>query len=500
MERQGATRTLPRNFLYCGLAIIAATFAASIWVASKEWFWGDDFIFLTQAQQSRDWWQVFFPLEPRLWWSYRPLTIDVFFAAGFALVGMRALPFFLVILLVHFATAALLYRIALQLGFERRIAFFTGCLLVLMYPTLHEIFWVSAFQPVAAIFFYLLAVTVFLRYLERGNPGWLFASLGAQVLTLMSNELGVTLPGVLGILSLAYGSGGTRSRLAATVRRVWPHALVMVAYMVCRFIVFAPPKMSAPAFYYKPRIGFHIFRNLGSYVGFLAHEEWFYGAVVAALLLLGWAAVLGDSKTRARRSLLVRTAVTVGWMLAAAVPFAGMWFAQQRMAMVQEAPFCLLLGAHLDAVWSKWGVWRPRAMEWSMVALLIAAVPYATLWERAHEPRGAIGRQILHLMHTHYPNPKPGTCVALRAKPGTEWKLRDLFAVKFSTSGLLAAAYPNQGLQLRVPTRRTLHEPPAPKCIVFDVLSRSKVEFGRPPVPLRRRAQPPTRDSSHPSP
>lgn len=491
MINQDAPRVLPSTFLLPALAVVAATFAMSLWVASKEWFYGDDFIFLRLAQLPGSWWDVFVPIKPRLWWSYRPLTIDAFFALGFSLVGMQAFPFLYVVLLVHFLSGLVVFRIALLFGLERRVSCFVGCLFVLMYPSLHEIFWASAFQPVAAIFCYLVSVALFLQYLEGGRRGWLFASVGAQFVGHLCNELAVTLPGVLAVLALAHGSGAARVRVANAIRRTWPFALVLAAYLLFRFIVLAPPKMKPPAFYYEPRFGLHMLRNIGRYVVMLVHEHWLHGAGLAVLLGIGWTAVLGSSDSSEARRLFRRSASLLTWMLLAMIPFVGIWFAQHRMVMVIEAPFCLLIGAHLDAMWSRWSRSRPQLLEWSMIALLVAAVPYQTLLERGRKPLGDLNRQIVRLMRTHYPNPEEGTCVALQTRPGDEWRPGDLFAVWFVTSGVLSAVYPGQGIELRVPDHKSLRQDPAPECVVLEVLSRNEVVFGRDPT--NRPRHPPKR-------
>ena len=487
MSAQGEPRALPANILVPGLAVIAATFAVAAWVASREWFYGDDFIFLRLAQLPHDWLQVFVPLQPRLWWSYRPLTVETFFAAGFAVAGLHAFPYLLAVVVVHFATGLVLFRIALRLGFERTTAFFAGCLFVLMYPSLHEIFWASAFQPVAAIFFYLLAVACFLAYLDQRRLRWLFASLAFQVLLGLSNELGVTLPGIIAVLAFARGARSLRGRVFAAIRFTWPYALILAAYLAFRFVVLPPGRMAAPDFYYSPSFGLHILRNLGQYFLLLTHEYWLHGAVASSILAAGWIAALRSPDRDSLRALGRRTALTMAWMVLAMTPFLGIWYAHQRMVMVIEAPFCLLIAAHLEAVWSHWGRQHPQVLEWSIVLILAAAVPYQTLWERGVKPVGGLNRQIVRVMQEHYPEPTPGSCVSLQPRNAAEWKHKDLFAVWFVTSGLLSAVYPEERIELRVPNAKSLRDEPAPECIVIEILSRDEARFGRPPIAMRPR-------------
>lgn len=496
MNENELRRQLPSSFYLPALAVVAAAAAISVWVASQEWFYGDDFIFLRLAQMPRDWWQIFVPIEPRLWWSYRPLTIEVFFSTVFALFGMDAFPYLLVVVAFHFASGVVLYRIALQLGFTRRLAFFAGCLLVLMYPSLHEMFWASALQPIAAVFFYLLSITCFLSYQSGAGRRWLFASLGSQILLALSNELGVTLPGVLGALAIAEGRGSLRARLGEAVRLVWPHALLLAAYLVFRFALLAPSRMSAPAFYYEPHVGLHMLRNLGSYFFLLVHEQWLHGAGALLVVALGWAAALTDSRRQSLASLRRRSVLTLAWMILAMTPYIGIWYAQHRMVLVIEAPFCLLVAAHLEAIWARWGRRQPQLLEGALVILLAVAVPYQTLWNRGQKPLGELNRQIVQLMRDYYPDPPRGTCVALQAEDAERWKAGDLFAVWFVTSGLLSAVYPERGVELQVPNHKSLRDEPPARCLVIEIVSREEARFGRMPVAApqpRRRPGPPQR-------
>lgn len=462
-----AARALPRWLLVAGLLVAAATFAVSLWVAAGAWFFGDDFVFLMRAQQERDWLHVFLPFGPRGWWSYRPLTIDVFFGAGFALFGMSATPLIVTSLCVHFATGILVFRIGVQLELENRIAFFCGVLSTLMYPSMHEIFWASSFQHVGAIFFYLLSVSLFLDHLDGRGRHFALMSLVAQLLTLMCNEFGVTLAGLLVWLALLRSSGSPRARALFALRNAWPQIALLAAYVVFRWVLLEPAMLKMPDFY-MPRIGPHIATNLGDYASFLMHEEWWHAAATAALMALGWAATRRGEGSRQR--LLGRWLLLLPWMIAVVVPFLGIRQSYHRMAMVLEAPFCLLLGAHLDALWTRYGTSNRRALEVAAVALLGLAVPFATLFDSAAHPRGRINREILALLAEHHPDPAPGSCVALVPRPGDVWSGDDLFELRFRTAGLLGAAMPGRRLELRQPDRRDPGGVWWAECAVLDLL------------------------------
>lgn len=467
-----------RSFLFACAVIGAAIVAIYVSVASREWFFGDDFIFLRLAQAERDWWQVFFPLVKRSWWSYRPITIDVYFTGFFAAVGFRPLTYLLASLAVHFATGALVYRLAVQLGFDRRVALVSGLLSVSMYSSAQDVFWASAFQHVGARFFYLLAVSLFLDFRRRRRLPYQLGSCAAMLATLMCNELGVTLAGILVLLTLADSQGGLLVRVSRALLDPAPQIAMLAVYVPFRWVWMAPAALPMNDLY-LPAFGWHILRNVVGYLYILVHEH--PAHLVAALVLIAsaWAAVR-QSRVDARQ-LGTHTLLLGAWLLAVMVPFVGTAFAHPpRWAMIMEAPFCLLIGAHLDVLWSRWGARHPRVFEAALLCLVLVALPAATLQERAREPLGAINRDLVAMLEEHHPKLPVGGCVSLRVQPSDQWKPNELWEAHYLTWGLLGALHPDRRLHLEIPKQLTAKKGTARNCVTIELLPGPAVRWPGP--------------------
>jgi len=457
-----------RGFLLSCAVIGAVIAAIYVSVARQEWFFGDDFIFLKLAQQERDWWQIFFPLTQRSWWSYRPLTVDLYFTGLFAAVGFRPFLYLLASLAVHFATGALVYRLAVQLGFERRVALVSGLLSVSMYASAQEIFWASAFQHVGACFFYLLSVSLFLDFTRRRHVRYQVGSCAAMLATFLCNELAVTLAGILVLLTLADTQGGLGLRMRRAVLDPAPQIAMLALYVPFRWLWIAPADLPMPDLY-LPVFGWHILKNVVGYLYILVHEHPAHLVVVSILIASAWATAW-QNRVDAQQ-LGTRTLVLSAWLLAVMVPVAGTVFVHPpRWAMIMEAPFCLLLGAHLNLLWSRWGARHPRLLEAAMLGLVLAALPGDTLWERAHQPKGAINRDLVAILREHRPTLRVGSCVALNVRPGDEWKPDELWEVHYLTWGVLGAFHPERRLGLKIMDSLKQKEGVARNCVPIELL------------------------------
>jgi len=361
-----------RAYVAATLVVVLALAAACVILASREWFYGDDFYFLRGAQTGRDWWHTFLPLGERGWWSYRPLTIEVYFSALFALAGLDPFPYLLASLVLHFASGAVVWRIARRLDFDPRVAMFVGAASVALYPSLEgSLFWASGFQTVAGCFFYVLCVALFLEYRLRNDRRFQAASVAAFVATLLSNELGMTLPGPLLLLGFHVAEGTFGARVRTALRASLPHLLLLLAYVPFRYLLIGPSRLPMPGGYYLPHLGWHVLSNVGGFFVLLLQATpaatWF----VLALVALGSAVAAARGELGRLASLSL---VLGGWLLATMVPFAGTWFIHARSAMPMEAPFCLLAGVFLDALVRASTPRRARFVELALVGALLAAI------------------------------------------------------------------------------------------------------------------------------
>ena len=481
-----------RRFLGTCAALGLLVLAVYVVLAYQEDFYGDDFVFLRQAQLPRDWLHVFVSFHPRGWWSYRPLSIEVFFSTLYAVAGLDSFPYLLVSVLTHFAAGALVWRIAVQLGIDRRVALVAALMKVSMYPSLNgELFWVSAFQTVLGSFFYLLTVTLFLQYLTEGRRRYRTAASVAMILALLSNELALTLPGPLVLLAVFFGSGAPVPRLRAAFRACVPMIVILGVYVPFRYVLIWKSFLPTPALN-VPHLGWQVVWNVPVFLRILAGRSATLQVVLVAIVAAGWicaARLGGGAPTVLARSVLLLS----GWLLCAMVPFLGAYFLHHRAAVVLEGPFCLLIAAHLDPIVR--AVTAPRTarvVEAAVLALLAVAFPWQAVVEQARMPRGKVNRDLLGILAREPGGVPVGACVRLRTRAEDTWTSAQLFALRFNTTGLLAVHYP--GRFLEVPP-----EPGQPQVFrrncapVVDVDVLHGVEGDRATFDLRRSAGPEAR-------
>ena len=197
-----------------------------------------------------------------------------------------------------------------------------------------------------------------------------------------------------------------------------------------------------------PHFGWHILGNILVFLQILTKLSGLLQVVLLATVALGWLCAVRSGmesvRTLARRFLLLG-----GWLVCAMVPFLGAFFQHHRAAIVLEAPFCLLLAAHLDPiVRAAAGTIRAsRLVEAAMVALLLIAFPYQATADQALLPRGQVNRDLLAIL-AREPEFPPEACARLRTRADGSSKSLDNFSLRFNTSGVLPVFYPGRHLEL----------------------------------------------------
>jgi hypothetical protein len=420
------------------------------WIASQEWFSSDDFAFLAHVQRADAWrWSdVFLPQGSRFWPFYRPLGMETYFWVGFRVFGLHAAAFFAVSLAVHFASGALLYRIARQWGFAAPVALATALWSVSRPPTLGEIYWGSVFHYVAARFFALAALALFQRDLREPSRVARAGSCAMLALALLCNEVSATLPLLLVLAALAADSRGAPMAVARrAARRALPHLALAAAYLAFRFAWLPPFELRE---LHTPGFGIHVARNAWA----LVHAV-FGGPEAVALAGLGalaiglWlhhAARLSSDGRRALRT----SAVCLGWLALAAAPFAMLSFPQPRYAMPLEPAAALLVGVWLDAGFRLAATSRPRAAELALAALVIAAIPFGMLASRIAQPASAPLLRLLDAVDSLPGLRDDARIVVLYGAPGLADARRAQGLRVLAYNGeVLAAAYPEGRRSLR---------------------------------------------------
>jgi len=441
------------------VAIAGVALGLSLWLATHEWFFRDDFVFLERMQQPGGWtWrEVFLPFERRPWIFYRPLSMELFFYWGHRLFGLDAFPYYTFSLALNFATALLVYPLALELGLERRGAAVAALLAVTRAPTLTEIFYGSCFMYVAVIFFGLASALAFLRYLGRGGVRWQVGSCVALVLAFGCNEVAATVPAWLAFLAVGAGRVGlgpdSLSRLA---RALAPQAVLTAVYLFFRFGLVGPVESEfwnlvvVPTIY-THRLGPHVMPNVGWLLEILAGGGQGL-AIGGALLAALFAALLATPLGRERLPWLGRVGVAcLAWILLLLPVFALLPQREDRWAMMFAAPVALLTGALVSALAGALGGRRLRVFEGVLLVLLAVTLPHAAIFARAADPVGGPARRLTTWVSSQQPAlPREAVIVVLYGAPGLGSEAeRGRLQAATSAGTALRVAEPGTRRQLR---------------------------------------------------
>lgn len=121
-------------------------------------------------------------------------------------------------------------------GPGRLTAFLTALVFLLHPAQTAAVAWVSAQSNLLYTFFYLAAFILFLRKAEKPSRALYAASLACFVLSLLSKEMGVTLPLVLA-LYVYFRRNQTDSQDKPSFRSLWPYFAIAALYVVARSYV-----------------------------------------------------------------------------------------------------------------------------------------------------------------------------------------------------------------------------------------------------------------------
>jgi hypothetical protein len=416
-----------RSFVYASTAIATLILAWCFFAASRQWFVYDDFWFLAFASGPRHWVRIFLPLEPRPWWSYRPLSIDVFFFLCGRLFNRDPVGYLTVSLSLHCLTGLVVYRLARQFGLETRAAVLTALLSVSRYPSLTEGLWISVCQYTITMFFYALSLSFFIDYARSTRITFQIASCTGLILALLSNELGVTLAAVVGLISLYQEEFSfSAKRLVRALRRVAPQVTITAAYLLFRIKLIGPTKAVPVPTEYQWVTGWHILSNYFWALVFVFGSE--RVRLLESLMPLA-AALLAIAASRETRGALVKpllavSLVSIGWIVVGmlpyvGMPYVGMPFMRPRFAMSIELPVCLLCGACLNAFSRVYSSKRPAAVETVLLAALVLSLPYRAAWDAATNPKGETVKRLVSLVgDQHASLPKGAAVVVLYGSKG----------------------------------------------------------------------------------
>jgi len=395
------------------LSIAVAIVAWAAAVARHEWFFADDFVFLAFAHKPQDWLANFIPLESRSWWSYRPLTTDVFFAIGYRLFRDDPYGYLVMSLSMHFLTGLVVYRLGRQFGFDVRAATLTALLSISRYASLTEGFWISVCQYTVTLFFYTFSLSLFFSFARSNRIVLQIASCVSMILALLSNEIAVTLAAVVVFVALYVAQFRlSTGSLVTIVRQTLPQLTIAVVYLIFRTRVIS--RADVPSLYHWT-LGWQIPWNAfwASVYVFGRDPGALWVCVVPLLMALAALVTGGDRRRALTASLLGVVAVNLGWIIVILLPLVGMPSPHARFALPIEVPVCILLGAAVNAFTSVYARRHPVVVEALILAVLMIAFPYPAALDRPYEANGAPAKRFVTLLRQQYPNIQKGTTVVV---------------------------------------------------------------------------------------
>jgi hypothetical protein len=145
--------------------------------------------------------KCFFQFNPAL--TYRPLSQETFFWAGQKMFGMNPVGYHAVSLIFHLAGCTALYLV-LRCFFSPAPGLAGTLFYGIHAAHQRSVFWISALPEPMALFFFLCAVYLFIRFDRSGNLKWYIPSVAAMGLGMMSKESILTVPLILAAYALLF--------------------------------------------------------------------------------------------------------------------------------------------------------------------------------------------------------------------------------------------------------------------------------------------------------
>jgi hypothetical protein len=192
---------------------------------------------------------------------FRPLTKFIYFAAAYRAFGLNPMPHHLVSLLLHVANTLLVFVLLRRLRVPFSPALVVAGLFGMNAAFFHAVGWISCIQQLMGTFFMLLSIVLALAAIERGHAGRLYLATFAYLLALMSVEQTFLAPVIVSAV-LVMGLAGGRHTLRRSFTALWPHYLLLSAYLVMRLLKGVPGD-GRTRFHY----GTNILENVSAYAG-----------------------------------------------------------------------------------------------------------------------------------------------------------------------------------------------------------------------------------------
>jgi 4-amino-4-deoxy-L-arabinose transferase-like glycosyltransferase len=217
-------------------ALLLACGLASFLPGIGGYFLSDDFVLLTWTRVDSIG-EVAGFFDPGTFWFYRPM-VKVVYWLGQSIFGLRAAPFHLLSLALHWLNAYLVYRLVARQAGARWVAGLAAALLFMLNPHHAEtVSWIAAIGDLMAACCMLSALILFQRHLEVRSVISLIASLALFALGLLSRETAVMLPALLLVSLLVLPDvSRTAVRLSRLATSLSAYGAVLLGYLAVQLL------------------------------------------------------------------------------------------------------------------------------------------------------------------------------------------------------------------------------------------------------------------------
>jgi hypothetical protein len=239
-------------FYYASIGVLSLiVLAAYLFIASKAFFFGDDFLFLNS---------IIFKFGPFIRLDeiqfFRPVSKELFFLLNYHIFGLEPFGYFVVNIAAHTLSAIGLFFILVKLRLSRKLSALVTFLFFSNVPAFEKITWISNFQHTSYHMFLLLsALLAFLSVETTGKKRILLIcfSVISWTLALLSHVASIFFPTILMLLLYVKSEQqdvSTSKKIYSLARTTLAHWIVFFIYVVVIVIpLWKRPDISNPYYF-----------------------------------------------------------------------------------------------------------------------------------------------------------------------------------------------------------------------------------------------------------
>ena len=234
------------------------------WRGFEAWFRADDFAWLSLFSHIQSFPDLVGALfRPQAQGTIRPWSERAFFIVGYALFGLNALPFRIVIFATQFVGLALAQAVGARLTGSRVAGFCAAILWTINSSTMEPLGWVCVYNEVMCAAFLLGALYLLMRYIETGDRRYKIGEWVVFLLGFGALELNVVYPALAAGYTLLFSYDGPpgRSTRRRRVLQTLPMFAVSIVYAAIHTWAAPPPTTGG----YAMHFGASLLRTLGVY-------------------------------------------------------------------------------------------------------------------------------------------------------------------------------------------------------------------------------------------